>query len=345
MHASPTPAVPIQIAAEAAVWVSRLHGPQRSAQMERECREWQSRSDAHRLAFERCTATWEDVRGVSLSTAYATATAAPTSRWSQAIGWPRRPLWLPALAFAAVVIVSLGALFSMHGEVSTGVGEQRVMVLDDGTRVSLNTDTRVRVEFSAAQRAVSLERGEALFEVARDIRRPFVVRAAGNEVMAIGTVFSVRRTGETLAVTLLEGQVAVRPVSADAKDASSRQVLMQPGERLSLSRTTPARVDKPRIDQITAWRRGEASFENVSLREAIAEMNRYNRVPIVLVDEALAARRISGVFHTGDNLAFAQAVVAVHGLTLDAQRERIALAQRPSAPEGAPPAPPPAASR
>ncbi len=343
MPDSPMPAVPIQIAAEAAVWVSRLHGPQRSAQMEHEWREWQSRSDAHRLAFERCTATWEDVRGVSLSASYATAT--PTSRGSQAVGWPRRRPWLPAVAAAAVVIVSLGALFSMPGGVSTGVGERRVVVLDDGSRVSLNTDTRVRVEFSTAQRAVSLERGEALFEVARDTRRPFVVRAAGNEVMAIGTVFSVRRTGEALAVTLLEGQVAVRPASADAKDASSRQVLIQPGERLSLSRTTPARVDKPRIDQITAWRRGEASFDNVSLRDAIAEMNRYSRVPIVLVDEALAARRISGVFLTGDNLAFAQAVAALYALSLNDQQASIALAQRPSAPDGTVLAPPLPASR
>jgi transmembrane sensor len=343
--ASPVSGVPIQIAAEAAVWVSRLHGPQRSAQMERECREWQSRSDVHRLAFERCTATWEDVRGVSLSTTYATATAAPTSGGSKAIGWPRRPLWRPVLAFAAVVIVSLGALFSSPGGVSTGVGERRVVVLDDGTRVSLNTDTRVRVAFSAAQRAVSLEHGEALFEVARDIKRPFVVRAAGNDVVAIGTVFSVRRTGETLAVTLLEGQVAVRPTSADAKEATSRQVLIQPGERLSVSRTLAAKVDKPRIDQITAWRRGEASFENASLREAVAEMNRYSRVPIVLADETLAARRISGVFHTGDNLAFAQAVAALHGLSLDDQQAQIALAPPPGAPVGAVLSPPPAASR
>ncbi len=323
------------IAAEAAVWISRLHGPHRSAQMERECLEWQSRSEAHRRAFEHCTATWEDVRGVSLSTAFAALPATPTqsaSPWTKASRWPR---WASALAFATITfatiaVVTFGAFFSAPGVFSTDVGEQRVVVLEDGSRVSLNTDTRVRMNFAAAKRTVSLDRGEALFEVARDVKRPFVVRVAGSEVVAIGTVFSVRHTNQTLAVTLIEGQVAVRPASAEAGQSPAQQVVIRPGERLSLGRRdAPATVDKPRIEQITAWRRGEASFNDVSLEEAVAEMNRYNRVPIVLADKALAARRVSGVFHTGDNLAFAQAVAALHGLTVNERQERLELAQRP----------------
>jgi len=323
------------IAAEAAVWISRLHGPHRSAQMERECLEWQSRSEAHRSAFEHCTATWEDVRGVSLSTAFAalptTSTPASSAR-TTASRWPR---WASALAlatitFATTAIVTLGALFALRGVLSTDVGEQRVVMLEDGSRVSLNTDTRVRVNFAAEKRSVSLERGEALFEVAKDVRRPFVVRVAGSEVVAIGTIFSVRHTDQTLAVTLIEGQVAVRPTSAEAGQSPARQVVIHPGERLSLGRRdAPATVDKPRIEQITAWRRGEASFNDVSLQEAVAEMNRYNRVPIVLIDDVLAARRVSGVFRTGDNLAFAQAVAALHGLSVNERQERLELAQRP----------------
>jgi transmembrane sensor len=323
------------IAAEAAVWISRLHGPHRSAQMERECLQWQSRSEAHRSAFEHCTATWEDVRGVSLSTAFAALPATSTQATSPRAKASRWPRWPSALAFATVTfamiaIVTLGALFSLRGVFSTDVGEQRFVMLEDGSRVSLNTDTRVRVNFAAEKRSVSLERGEALFEVARDVKRPFVVRVAGSEVVAIGTIFSVRHTDQTLAVTLIEGQVAVRPASTEAGQSPARQVVIHPGERLSLGRQhAPATVDKPRIEQITAWRRGEASFDDVSLEEAVAEMNRYNRVPIVLIDDVLAARRVSGVFRTGDNLAFAQAVAALHGLTVNERQERLELAQRP----------------
>jgi transmembrane sensor len=94
----------------AAVWIARLHGPDRSTQMERECLAWQARSEAHRVAFERCTDTWQDV---------------------------------------------------------AGVGERRTVLLMDGTRMSLNTSTRVRVALAPAQRTVRVEEGEALFEVAR----------------------------------------------------------------------------------------------------------------------------------------------------------------------------------
>ncbi len=333
MRASTMPEVPMPIAAEASVWVSRLHGPHRSAQMERECLEWQSRSEAHRQAFERCTATWEEVRGVSLATAYAISAPSPAVHWTRA---NRLPRW--AVALATLVIVTLGVVFSTPGGVSTGIGEQRVLVLNDGSRVTLNTDTRVFVNFSAAHRTISLDRGEALFEVAKDVGRPFVVRAAGGEVVAIGTVFSVRHTGDALAVTLIEGQVTVRPAPAEAGQSPAQQVMIQPGERLSLNagrRNTAATVDKPRLEQVTAWRRGEASFDDVPLDEAVAEMNRYSRIRIVLADDGLAARRVSGVFRTGDNLAFAQAVAALHDLTVGDRHGRFELTQRPRSPDRA----------
>lgn len=107
---------------------------------------------------------------------------------------------------------------------------------------------------------------------------------------------------------------------------------MQPGERVRLSEVTDAankaqrasmQVDRPRIDQVLAWKRGEAIFDDVPLSEAVAEMNRYSRTPILVGgDESVAARRVSGLFRTGDNLSFAHAVAALHGLVV---REREGL--------------------
>ncbi|MBI3346510.1 MAG: FecR domain-containing protein [Burkholderiales bacterium] len=320
------PLVPKDVAAEAAVWITRLHGGHRTPQMAQECRAWQARSAAHRLAFERCTDTWQDVASLTL-TGYATATAARGRPGGSRAGrsWP----WRPGSAMALVLAASVLALrsWSAGDAYDTGVGEQRVVVLQDGTRLSLNTATRIRVDFAESRRTVKVERGEALFEVAKDAGRPFVVQAAGTEVVATGTAFLVQASAaaqpgdQALAVTLVEGQVVVRSVAGDGRLLQQPWV-MAPGQRLRLSRSdaadrpaTATRWDRPQMDQVLAWRRGEARFDNVSLREAVEEMNRYDRVPIVVSGTA-GQRRVSGVVKTGDNASFAQSMASLHGLVV-----------------------------
>ena len=335
------------IVAEAAVWVARLHGPDRSSHMERDCLAWQARSAVHRLAFERCTDTWQDMAGITLSS-YVTATRAARGRAADCGVWsPRRVRW--SLALATVLLAAGGfAMLQPWRDIetyATGVGEQRVVVLQDGTRMSLNTATRVRVELASAQRSVRLEDGEALFEVAKDVHRPFVVRAAGSEVVALGTVFSVRltptsaRVDDALAVTLIEGRVTVRPVADGGEKSAvpSRSLSLQPGERVSVSEVVDSsgtgvqrvttQVDRPRIEQVMAWKRNEAVFSDASLADAVAEMNRYSRMTIVLVGAGtMTGRRVSGVFRTRDNAGFARAVAAFRGLVVRELQDRLELA-------------------
>ena len=313
--------------------------------MERECLAWQARSEAHSVAFERCTDTWQDVASATLRD-YATAarTSAevqheprPTRRVRRAVG--------VALAGAAVSVLLMVIQPSRTSDTyATNVGELRTVILEDGTRVSLNTSTRVRVALASAQRTVSVDEGEALFEVARDARRPFVVRVADREVVALGTVFSVRLTptneigSNALDVTLIEGQVSVRAGSgASDKTAETRSVLLTPGDRLrvtepggraakGLQRVT-MQIDRPPVDQLMAWRRNEAVFDDVPLSDAVAEMNRYSRQPIALVgDDSFKGLRISGLFRTGDNVAFARAVAALHGLVVRDRQDHVELA-------------------
>jgi transmembrane sensor len=341
-----SPVVTPEIAAEAAVWIARLHGPDRSIRMERECLDWQGRSAAHRLAFERCTEPWQDVPRVTLVDAF-TAMASHGASPDKGPETPqatrsRRPF---ALAVIAVLLVG-GAcvqLWRASGFYATGVGEQQLVVLDDGTRLSLNTDTRVRVSMDSSRRSVDVENGEALFEVAKDPRRPFVVRAAGSEVVALGTVFSVRveprhlSVGDTMSVTLVEGQVTVHSIARRSADgaASAWSLTMNPGDRLR--RISPAaggseasstvEVDRPRIESVMAWKRNEAMFDDVALADAINELNRYNRTQIVLVGDASLARlRVSGVYRTGDTAGFARDVAALHGLVVHEREGRLELA-------------------
>jgi transmembrane sensor len=342
------PVVTPDIAAEASVWVARLHGPNRSVRMERECLAWQSRSAAHRLAFERCTDTWQDVVGVTLSSyaKVASVSAAPASVQRAGRLAPMR--W--GLALSAVVVVGvLLQPWRAADAYETGVGEQRLVVLQDGTRMSLNTATRVRVAMASAQRTVSVEGGEALFEVAKDVHRPFVVQAAGTEVVATGTAFLVQLTpgtkisGDALAVTLVEGQVVLRSSESGqgktARPALARPVVMAAGARVRLERfdiaasragaAAPVQVDRPHVDQLLAWKRGEAAFEDVSLFAAVAEMNRYSAEVIKLEDAAaLGGLRVSGVFRTGANASFARAVAKLHGLTVREHAGSFVLAEK-----------------
>jgi transmembrane sensor len=332
-----------EIAAEAAVWIARLHGPERSSQMERECLSWQAQSEAHRLAFERCTDTWQDVARVTLRD-YATTVPRPAGPEKRS--WPARRLrWSMGAALAGLAVGVMVVLQPWRDvqTYATGVGEQRTVLLQDGTRMSLNTATRVRVTLATAQRTVNVEEGEALFEVAKDANRSFVVRAADEEVVALGTVFSVRLTptqevhGRALAVTLIEGKVSVRTAHKRVDETeATRPILLKPGDRLRLTESgdkamqgaprTSMTLDHPNVDRLMAWRRSEAIFDDVTLSEAVAEMNRYSRKLIVLVGDASSNNlRISGLFRTGDNVAFARAVAALHKLVVHDRGEHLEL--------------------
>lgn len=339
-----SPAVTREIAAEAAVWIARLHGPDRSRRMEQECRAWQARSASHRLAFERCTETWQDVPCVTLGDAFA-ASANVHSRASTPTYPP--PRWRRLLVLGAVVASLVGVvgvpMWRDSGAYATGVGEQRLVILQDGTRLSLNTDTRVHVRMNAARRNVEVLKGEALFEVAKDPRRPFLVSAADSEVMATGTVFSVRlepgqrRGAEVVSVTLVEGQVVVHESAERTPQgpSASWSITMNPGDRIR--RTIPGNVestasapamstDRPRIESLMAWKRNEAMFDDSPLADAVAELNRYSRTQIALVgDSSLARLRVSGVYRTGDTAGFARDVASLHGLLVKERDGRLEL--------------------
>ena len=341
MGAERPPEVTPEIAAEAAVWIARLHGPDRTQRMEQEFRAWQASSPTHREAFERCTDVWQDIPRIGLATAYAGAASgrAAPARPGRRLRDAARP-WIAAAAVAAAAIL----VQHWHDENAyrTNVGEQRLVVLEDGSRMLLNTDTQLHVDFASAQRTVEIASGEAFFEVAKDAGRPFVVRVAGSEVVAVGTAFSVRyapaaQADDELAVTLVEGQVKVRPAGGNAGDtlAPPQPVLMQAGERLLLDRRSDraasgvvSRLDRPNVVRVLAWKQNEAVFDDTSLVDAVAEMNRYNRTPIVLLDGlASDGLRVSGLYRTSDSTGFAHAVATLHGLDMHEQGGRLELSK------------------
>jgi transmembrane sensor len=208
---------------------------------------------------------------------------------------------------------------------SSGVGERRTVKLDDGTRVTLNTATRLRVSFDRSQRRVLLQSGEARFDVARDEAWPFVVAVGEQEVRALGTSFTVRKIVDDIAITLIEGKVSIAPADpVTAGPAVSQAVVLAPGQRLTLSTDRPATLDRPDIERATAWQRGLISLDRTPLAEAVAEMNRYSGLPIEIGDGANEVR-VSGIFQAGDSVEFARALARTHGLMIREEPERIVI--------------------
>ena len=201
---------------------------------------------------------------------------------------------------------------------ATAVGERSTTSLDDGTVAVLNTNTRLHVAYSDDERLVTLLQGQALFDVAKNPQRPFVVVAGDQRITAIGTVFDVRYEKDEVKVTLVEGVVEVttdEPIGSNLNGpvVDKRPVRLVPGQQLSTSALASAiepTVNNADVDRATIWRQGRVFFEDAPLPEAIAEMNRYSTTQIVVDDPALNAFRVNGMFRTGQQTNFIDALQA-----------------------------------
>jgi transmembrane sensor len=310
---------------EAAVWIARLHAPDRSVKVERGFQRWRAEKRSHEAAFATVSNAWE------LSGALQRRPFPKVSRWERA-GF-RAGFWRSTVAVAcAAALCCIGvALYLRTAGVVTGIGEQRVLVLEDGTRVSLNTDSRLVVHFDRSARRVELDRGEALFEVTADPARPFIVAAGHRQIEALGTSFIVREEDHQLSVTLVEGKVAV---SADDRAAVpavvSDAVTLTPGERLTFKSDVAPAIDRPSLEKVTAWRRGQVDLEETPLADAATEMNRYSTLKLRIEQATAAGLPVDGVFRAGDTEGFAEAVARSYGLGVERRPHEIVLTGIPA---------------
>jgi transmembrane sensor len=306
-----------RIDAEAAAWIARLQSSDRCDATDDALRAWLYADGAHEEAFERATEIWGILPGAALVAANGAAT--PVARPVRPVRTLRpSPVWGLALAACLLLVVMGGGAgwWLMHRPLgySTLVGEQKVATLKDGTRIALNTDTALAIDYEADVRRVRLDRGEAMFEVAPNPQRPFIVTAGDRTVRAVGTSFIVRRTDSGVVVTLIEGKVAINQIGATRSQPADAPTLLRAGERLTVIPDAPSLIDQPSMEAATAWRRGQAVFTDMPLSTAVAELNRYGGPRITIGDPRLASLRVSGVFATNDTAEFASAIAALHGL-------------------------------
>ena len=238
-------------------------------------------------------------------------------------GWVR----LAAVAASTLLLVTAGTLAAwvvyQRDIYATVTGEQRSITLSDGSTVQLNARSKLHVRFSVQRRDVELLEGQALFQVAKDPRRPFVVSANGTQIRAVGTEFDVNRHRIGTTVTVLEGAVVVESDVYTALDREGApgsrgtslpppreshetrrhrtgEVLLAAGEQLTVTPTASAKSPHPNVATATAWAQRQMIFETTSLAEVVEEFNRYNRRQIVIRDPRLEDFQIDGVFSSTD---------------------------------------------
>lgn len=300
--------------AEAAIWVARLRSGRQESRIQEEFRRWLAASDEHRAAFESVSDTWELAGGARL----------PPTR----VALGRAQSWgVPALV-AGVVLAVMLALWQIDRApaLATEVGERRVVALADGSTVTLNTDTRLRLRFSDDKRMVLLDHGEASFAVAKDSLRPFIVEAGDTKVIALGTNFDVRWIEGALAVTLAEGRVRV---VEEGESGKRQEVDLKPGQRLEERNETAARLRAVDLENARAWQSGQVIFDETPLPEAVTEMNRYSDHKIELAGLGAGRIRISGAFKAGGSVEFAKAIHDLFGFDVTTTGDTISI--RPGA--------------
>lgn len=276
----------LSLSDEAIERLVRLHSGGAGAAERMDFLRWRGLSMDHERAAREAEALW----GALPETRHA-------EDYRRRVRRPRRWLALAAAACVAAIAITIALpepLAGLYSDYATRTGERRMLELADGSRVWLNSDSALSVDFSPQQRRLRLHSGEALFEVAKDAARPFIVEARGGEVRAVGTRFDVDSRGPQVRIDVTEGVVQVN-------SAGSEPVRLSAGERLSYREAAaPEPVQPLDLSSASAWQRGKLIFNQRPLGEVLDELERYVPGRIVLTDNALRQHKVSGVFDLKD---------------------------------------------
>ena len=197
----------------------------------------------------------------------------------------------------------------------TMLGERRVIPLADGSKVSLDSGSEVRIRYTKDARKLELLAGQARFDVAHDVQRPFSVTARDQTVVATGTAFNVDLLGRKVLVTLIEGHVVVlrapprRLIPTAALRAPAPAVELEAGEQLIAAPAAPPLIQEANLERATAWESGQLAFKDEPLSSVAERVSRYSAQPVEVAPDA-ADLRVSGVFKAGDVTSFVDIVTS-----------------------------------
>jgi transmembrane sensor len=314
-------------AEEAARWCVRLCEGEMTGSARAQLTDWLASDPAHRVAFDQAVEAWQEVSAAEATSEILAlrVKALESLRRTQRTRAGRRMLGIrtPWLLAASVLIALLFGIFAVRTpspqQFSSGIGQLRTVPLADGSSVNLDASSEVLVRYSGAQRTLQLLRGRAKFQVAKDSRRPFLVRAADREIVATGTTFSVEIVQNEVQVILYQGHVSV-----EGPD-HVRTALVAGDELIAPISLAQVHIVTANVARSLSWQSDQLEFVDEPLASAVERVNRYARTPIAIGDAAAAGERISGVFTAGDTQAFIEGITAVSGLKAEERNGREVL--------------------
>lgn len=302
---------------QAARWLARLLGEPSEADL-KAFRRWHDADAAHADAFARASSGYEVSAILRRSELFGPDEAGRLlTRPSRQAGYALAASVAAVLAVSAIVVLGspprLSAPEARILVFTTEVGEIRSIELSDGTQMTLDTASSVRVEFLRDLRQVSLARGRARFKVAGDDARPFVVDAGPHRIVG-GATFDVTMDEAGATVRAIEGSVSVEqrkavPGKAPVRLRAGEAVRILPNGRLAAPDRSSGRGD--------LWPTGRLEFDNAPLGAVLTEANRYASSRVVLADPALADLRLTGTFRAGDTEGLARGAAAALGLSME----------------------------
>ncbi|MBW4051178.1 MAG: hypothetical protein HIU85_06905 [Proteobacteria bacterium] len=334
------------VEAQAAAWIARNDA--RGGDQDPELAAWLIADPRHRAAYVRLAHAWERTQRLARLRSAAgaidpdlLAPSRPRTLWTRlrhraaavnaAAGTrartqrasPPRPVRWPALAggIAAALFLVLWSVLPATSTQSyrTGADGLSRVFLADGSVVTMNANTELRVHFTAARRNVTLLSGEAHFSVTHDTHRPFEVHAGNRIVVAVGTAFDVRlEAGQDVEVTVTEGRVALledRPVQPGIGEPPLQTISAGQDALLTMQRVSVQRLDAAAIFQRLKWERRELSFDGQTLSHAVAEFDRYTNHKIVIDDPSIASIEVGGTFRALDAGSFVAALDRAFGIS------------------------------
>ena len=305
---------------EASTWLVRLDNGNLSEQSRKELKVWLSADKRHQVSLKAMADVWDGMDEVLLN-------LDDKNSSEKTLLWPvLEPILKPLALVASMSFLAVFLWLVMPSDVqknsyATLIGQQMDATFNDGSIIHLNTNTRIETEFSDKKRIIKLIKGEALFEVAHDANRPFIVYAGDRLVQAIGTKFVVHLKSENIQVTVTDGKVKMSKVALDTQlddikvlnntTMQKDDVYIAKGEKVIVGSNKPPKLTRMKpenIERKLAWLDKKLIFENEELFDVIEEINRYDDVKIVLKEPSLHNIRISGRFDLGDSEALIEAL-------------------------------------
>lgn len=292
-------------------WLMRIQAAPDDETVRQACKNWVLENAAHARAYRKAEKVWR-LTGAVPAAFPAMPVSGPARSSAPPARGRRRVLPAVAAALAACLVLAFGPDLNRRwgADFHTGTGETKQVSLADGSSVELDAESAIDVTLSADRRAVSLRAGRAFFRVAADPARPFVVSAGNMTVTVTGTAFDVARTGQDTLVEVQSGSVLV----AVAGGGPRVSVALTPGGRVRLSRQD-GRLTEDALPpaQVGLWRSGRLVVNGATLAQVVEALRpRYHGL-ILIKDETLANRQVTGVFDLGNPVMALEAALQPHG--------------------------------